>query len=74
MPRGAALTQELYADHRGFSLYAAVRCDADEPQRLEQLCYCIARPELANERVQITLSGRWCSNFSRSGPMAPPTW
>ena len=38
MPRDAARAQELCADHQGFSLHAAVRCDAAERQRLEQLC------------------------------------
>jgi len=30
-----------------------VRCDADERQRLEQLCRTITRPALANDLVQI---------------------
>ena len=55
MPRDAALEQDLCADHQGFSLHAAVRCDADERQRLEQLCRYITR---ANERVQINAAGQ----------------
>ena len=35
-----------------------VRCDADERQRLEQLCRYITRPALANERVQINSAGQ----------------
>ena len=53
MPRDAARDQELRVDQQGFSLHVAVRCDADERQRLEQLCRYITRPALANERVQI---------------------
>jgi len=57
MPRDAVRDQELCADHQGFSLHAAVRCDADQRQRLEQLCRYITRPALANERVQINSAG-----------------
>jgi len=35
MPRDTAFTQTLCADVQGFSLHAAVRCDAHERQRLE---------------------------------------
>ena len=35
-----------------------MRCDADERQRLEQLCRYITRPALANERVQINSAGQ----------------
>ena len=38
--------------------HVAVRCDADERQRLEQLCRYITRPALANERVQINSAGQ----------------
>jgi hypothetical protein len=58
MPREAVRAQDLCADHQGFSLHAAVRCDADERQRLEQLCRYITRPALANERVQINAAGQ----------------
>jgi len=58
MPRDAVRDQDLCADHQGFSLHAAVRCDADERQRLEQLCRYITRPALANERVQINNAGQ----------------
>ena len=58
MPRDAARAQALCADEQGFSLHAAVRCGADERQRLEQLCRTITRPALANERVQINSAGQ----------------
>ena len=38
--------------------HVAVRCDADERQRLEQLCRYITRPALANERLQINAAGQ----------------
>ncbi|MBA3590835.1 transposase [Methylibium sp.] len=48
----------MCADEQGFSLHAAVRCGADERQRLEQLCRDITRPALANGRVQCNSAGR----------------
>ena len=54
----SARDQDLCADQQGFSLHAAVRCDADERQRLEQLCRYITRPALANERVQTNAAGQ----------------
>ena len=38
MPRDKDFNQTLCADMQGFSLHAAVRCDAHERQALEQLC------------------------------------
>jgi len=58
MPRDTVRDQDLCADQQGFRLHAAVRCDADERQRLEQLCRTITRPALANERVQINSAGQ----------------
>jgi len=43
---------------RATAQHVAVRCDADERQRLEQLCRTITRPALANERVQINSAGQ----------------
>ena len=56
--RDGDFKQTLCADNNGFSLRAAVRCAADERQALEQLCRCISRPALANERVQTNASGQ----------------
>jgi len=53
-----ARDHDLCADHQGFSLHAAVRCDAGEHQRLERLFRTITRPALANERVQINSAGQ----------------
>jgi len=58
MARDAGRDQDLCADHQVFSLHAAVCCNADERQRLEQLCRTITRPALANERVQINAAGQ----------------
>jgi len=63
MPQDAVLTQALCADHQGFSLHAAVHCEAHERQRLEQLCRYITRPALANERVQINAAGQVVLKF-----------
>ncbi|MFN5167604.1 MAG: transposase [Pseudomonadota bacterium] len=41
----------------GFSLHAAVRTEAHDRQRLEQLCRQITRPVLADERVQVNAPG-----------------
>ena len=37
----------------GFSLHAAVRVEAHDRKRLEQLCRYITRPPLSDERVQL---------------------
>jgi hypothetical protein len=45
------------ADINGFSLRAAVRCDADDCQGMERLCRYITCPALADERVQYDPAG-----------------
>ena len=44
MPREAPSDRALCANAHGFSLHAAVRCDAHERQSREQLCRYITRP------------------------------
>ena len=58
MPGEAGFKQKLCADMQGFSLHAAVRCDAQDRMSLEQLCRYITRPALANERVQTNAAGQ----------------
>jgi hypothetical protein len=58
MPREEAAHQPLYADVDGFSLHAAVRVDAHDRARLEQLCLYITRPALSGERVQLDAAGQ----------------
>ena len=58
MPRETAFKQTQCADVDGFSLHAALRCAADDRQALQQLCRCITRPALANERVQTNAAGQ----------------
>ena len=54
-----AMARELLCcDIDGFSLHAAVRVDAHERKRLEQLCRYITRPALADERVQLNDAGQ----------------
>ena len=50
-PQDAALAQALCADEQGFSLYTAMRCAADERQRLEQLCR-VHIPSSAGQRTR----------------------
>jgi hypothetical protein len=58
MPRESAARQRLCADIDGFSLHAAVRVEAHDRKRLEQLCRYITRPALSDERVQLNDAGQ----------------
>ena len=53
MPRDERQAQPLCVNAQGFILHAAVRCGADDRQRLEQLCRYVTRPAIANERLQL---------------------
>ncbi|NUZ05903.1 transposase [Piscinibacter koreensis] len=57
MPREAP-ARPLCADIDGFSLHAAVRVEAHNRKRLEQLCRYITRPALSDERVQLNAEGQ----------------
>jgi hypothetical protein len=43
----------LCADIDGLSLHAAVRVEAHDRKRLEQLCRYITRPAMSDERIQV---------------------
>ena len=58
MPREDWARQPLCADIDGFSLHAAVRVEAHDRKRLEQLCRYITRPALSDERVQLNATGQ----------------
>jgi hypothetical protein len=58
MAREGMARELLCCDIDGFSLHAAVRVDAHERKRLEQLCRYITRPALADERVQLNDAGQ----------------
>jgi hypothetical protein len=58
MPREATARQPLCADTDGFSLHAAVRVEAHDRKRLEQLCRYITRPALSDERVRLNDGGQ----------------
>jgi Putative transposase len=58
MPRERAAGQPLCADIDGFSLHAAVRVEAHDRERLDQLCRYITRPALSDERVQVNAAGQ----------------
>ena len=51
---------------QGFSLHAAVRCEAEDRQGLERLCGHITRPALACERVQCDAAGRVVLKLNRT--------
>ena len=61
--RGAMLRettprQPLCADIDGFRLHAAVRVEAHDRKRLEQLCRYITRPAPSDEPVQLNAAGQ----------------
>ena len=58
MPREGAARQPLCADIDGFTPHAAVRVEANDRKRLEQLCRYITRPALSDERVQLNAAGQ----------------
>jgi len=57
-PRETTPRQPLCADIDGFSLHAAVRVEAHDRKRLEQLCRDITRPAPSDERVQLNAAGQ----------------
>ncbi len=58
MARFGLARELLCSDIDGFSLHAAVRVQAHERKRLEQLCRYITRPALSDERVQLNAAGQ----------------
>lgn len=58
MPYESAPRQHLCADIDGFSVHAAVRVEAHDRKRLEQLCRYITRSALSDERVQLNAAGQ----------------
>jgi hypothetical protein len=58
MPLETAARQPLCADIAGFGLHAAVRVEAHDRTRFEQLCRCSTRPALTDERMQRTAAGQ----------------
>ena len=56
-PRRSAVKKKLCADHRGFSLHAAVRIGAGKTDRLERLVRYVARPPFAQDRLSVTANG-----------------
>jgi hypothetical protein len=58
MPREATARQPLCADIDGFSLHTAVRVEAHDRKRLEQLRRDITRPALSDGRVQLSDAGQ----------------
>jgi hypothetical protein len=59
-PRESAPAQFLCADVDDFGLHAAVRCEAHDPKRLDQLCRYITRPAPSDEGCISTPPTKWC--------------
>jgi hypothetical protein len=58
MPSEVMASQPLCANIDGLGLYAAVRVEAHDRKRLEQLRRYIRRPALLDERVQLNAAGQ----------------
>jgi hypothetical protein len=58
MPREGTARHPLCADIDGFSLHAGVGVEAQDRQRLEQVCRYITRPALSDERAQLNAAGQ----------------
>ncbi|MFN9028902.1 MAG: hypothetical protein ACK5XM_01490, partial [Betaproteobacteria bacterium] len=67
-PRETAARQPLCADIDGFSLHAAVRVEAHDRKRLEQLCRTITRPALSEEEARSLWLSRWIAALGGSLP------
>ena len=57
-PRDAPAREPLCADIDGFSLLAAVRVEAHERKRLEQLCRNMTRAAISDERMHLNAAGQ----------------
>ena len=58
VPSRAADSTPGCVNAHGFSLHAAVRCNAHQRKELERLCRYITRPAIANERLKRTPAGQ----------------
>jgi hypothetical protein len=58
MQRETTAHEPLCADIDGFSLHAAVRVEAHDCKRLEQLCHYITRPARSDGRAQLTAAAQ----------------
>lgn len=67
------MRRPLRAEIDGFSLHVAVRVDAQGRKRLEQLCRCITRPALYDERVQRKAACQAEPKLKIRGATVPPT-
>lgn len=66
--------QPLCADIDGFGLHAAVRVEAHDRKRLQQLCRCITRSALSDERIMLNAAGRVGLKRRPRGATAARTW
>lgn len=63
MPSETNVKRTLCVDIDGFSMHAAVRCDGDDRQSLEQLCCYVTRPTPTNDRIQANAAGQVVPRF-----------
>ena len=73
MPCEIEPRQPLCADTDGSGLHSAVRVEARERKRLEQLCNYIIRLVMCDERVRLNAPGQTGSNSRHPGATAPRT-
>lgn len=74
MVREGMASELLCSDIGGFILHAAMRIDALDRKRLQQLCRYIACPARSDERVQINAAGQENIKVKTLGATAPHTW
>jgi Putative transposase len=76
IPREGTARRPLCAEIDCFSLHAALRCEAHDRKRQEQLCRYITRPALPDARVLCNVSGQLELKLKpqRHGVPTPRTW
>jgi hypothetical protein len=75
VPRETVLPQAPCTDIDSFSLRAAVRCEALEVDRLEQLCRYITRLAVIDARMQCKAAGQsGVETRDARSATAPRTW
>lgn len=57
--------KKLCADHDGYSLHAAVRVGAGNPNRLERIARYVTRPALAQDRLALARDGSIVYRFKK---------
>ena len=74
MQREAAAPQPCPLTSTATTKHAAVRVEARDRNRLEQLSRCITRPALSHERVRLNAAGQVELNLKTPWRYGPRTW